>query len=554
MTTDIEIARAHTLEPIADVAAKLDIAPTHLEPYGHHKAKVHPAAGDGRAMDGKLVLVTAITPTPAGEGKTTTTIGLADGLRRIGERGIAAIREPSLGPCLGMKGGATGGGHAQVGPSDEINLHFTGDLHAVTSAHNLLGALLDNAIHHGNGPVLDPRRTVWRRVLDMNDRALRDIVVGLGGKPNGVPRETGFDITAASEVMAALCLAEDLDDLRARMGRIIVGYDFDGAPVTASALHATGAMAALLKDAVKPNLVQTLEGTPVFVHGGPFANIAHGTSSVIADKLALKLADFVVTEAGFGCDLGAEKFFDIMCRSSGLSPSCVVLVATVRALKMHGGVPLKDLDRPDPDAVRRGLPNLEKHLETLAHFGVPELAVVNRFTADTDEEIQVVLDRAAELGHACVVMDSWARGGEGAVDVAREVVRLARGFDGRCRTLYELDATVPEKIEAVAHNVYGAKHVDYTPAARRDLAHVRRLGFDGLPVCIAKTQKSLSDNPRLLGRPKDFLVTVRQIVIAAGAGFLVPITGNIMRMPGLAKEPAAFGIGVDAAGEITGLR
>ena len=553
MATDIEIAHAHTLEPITEVAARIGIDPEHLELYGSHKAKVLKSAGHGHAMDGKLVLVTAITPTPAGEGKTTTTIGLADGLRRVGENAVAAIREPSLGPCLGMKGGATGGGHAQVVPMEDINLHFTGDLHAVTAAHNLLAALLDNTIHHGVGPRIDPRRTVWRRVIDMNDRALRNTVVGLGGRTNGVPRETGFDITAASEVMASLCLAEDLADLEARMGRIIVGYDYERAPITAADLNATGAMAALMRDAVKPNLVQTLEGTPVFVHGGPFANIAHGTSSVIADKLALRLADIVVTEAGFGCDLGAEKFFDIMCRSSGLSPSCVVLVATVRALKMHGGVALADLQRPDPESVHQGLPNLEKHLETLGHFGVPALVVVNRFTADTDEEVRVVTDRVEALGGAVAVMDSWARGGEGATDAAREVARLANGFDGRCKQLYSLEATVEEKIEAVAQKVYGARHVDFTAVARRNLRQIRNLGFDKLPVCIAKTQKSLSDNPLLLGRPKDFLVTVREVIIAAGAGFLVPITGDILRMPGLARRPAAFDIGVDADGNISGL-
>ncbi len=554
MDSDIEIAHAHTLEPIAEVAARIGLRREDLELYGPHKAKVLPSAGEGRAMDGKLVLVTAITPTPAGEGKTTCTIGLADGLRRAGESVVAAIREPSLGPCLGMKGGGTGGGHAQVVPMEDINLHFTGDLHAVTSAHNLLAALLDNAIHHGNGPRLDPRRTVWRRVLDMNDRALRDIVVGLGGRSNGVPRETGFDITAASEVMAALCLAEDLADLEARMGRIIVGYDYERKPITAKDLKATGAMTALLRDAVKPNLVQTLEGTPTFVHGGPFANIAHGTSSVIADKLALRLADFVITEAGFGCDLGAEKFFDIMCRSAGLSPSCVVLVATVRALKMHGGVALSDLGGADPHAVSRGLPNLERHLESLAHFGVPTLVVVNRFTTDTQEEIEVVLERVRDLGHSAEVLDAWAHGGEGAVAAAREVARLARGFEGRCRQIYELDTSVEAKIESVARQIYGARHVDFTSAAKRDLRQIRRLGFEHLPVCIAKTQKSLSDNPKLLGRPKDFLVTVREVIICAGAGFLVPITGNILRMPGLPKKPGTLDIGVDAEGNISGLR
>ncbi len=499
------------------------------------------------------MLVTAITPTPAGEGKTTTTIGLADGLRRIGVNACAALREPSLGPCLGMKGGATGGGYAQVVPMEDINLHFTGDLHAVTSAHNLLAALLDNTLHHGTSPQLDPRRTDWRRVIDMNDRALRNTLVGLGTRGNGVPRQTGFDITAASEVMASLCLAEDIADLQTRMGRIIVGYDYDRAPVTADDLQATGAMTALMKDAVKPNLVQTLEGTPVFVHGGPFANIAHGTSSVIADKLALKLADIVVTEAGFGCDLGAEKFFDIMCRSSGLTPACVVLVATARALKLHGGVAQKDLNTPDAEAVGRGLPNLEKHLETLACFGVPAMVVVNRFTADTDAEVAVITSRVEALGYPARVMTSWANGGEGATDAARVVAELATSFEGTHTPLYADDDPVTDKIHAVATKAYGAKGVEYTGKAKLHLKRVKKLGFEGLPVCIAKTQKSLSDDPKRLGRPEDFVVTVREVLICAGPGFLVPITGDILRMPGLAKRPAAFDIGVDTEGNIIGL-
>ena len=551
--SDLEIARAAKLRPIPDVAAELGIGPDHLEPYGSFKAKVSPSAAEGRALDGKLILVSAITPTPAGEGKTTVTIGLGQALGRIGKRGAIAIREPSLGPCLGMKGGATGGGRSQVAPMEDINLHFTGDLHAITSANNLLAALVDNRLYYQRDPRLDPRRITWRRVLDMNDRSLRDVVSGLGGPLCGVPRESGFDITAASEVMAALCLAEDLADLRARLARIIVGYSYEDEPVTAEDLGAHGAMAALLRDAVKPNLVQTIEGTPAFVHGGPFANIAHGTSSVIAAKLALRLADYVVTEAGFGFDLGAEKFFDIMCRSSGLSPSCVVLVATIRALKLHGGIAVDALGSPNPEAVGRGLPNLEKHLETIHHFGVPVLVALNRFQDDTDEEVAVVRERCARLDLAFAELDIWAQGGAGGEEAAAKMVTLADGFDGQFEPLYSLDQPVQEKIRCVAQIVYGANAVDYTPRARQDLQRIERLGFAGLPVCIAKTQKSLSDNPSLLGRPKDFVVTVREILISAAAGFLVPITGNIMRMPGLSREPAALGIDVDAAGVISGL-
>jgi len=551
LTTDLEIARAATLHPIVDIASQLDLSPDDLELYGPYKAKVSGTTPGSRS--GKLILVSAITPTPAGEGKTTVTVGLGQALARIGKRGAISIREPSLGPCMGMKGGATGGGHSQVLPMEDINLHFTGDLHAISAAHNLLAAIMDNHLYFGHKPRIDPRRKTWRRVLDMNDRALRDVVVGLGGPTDGVPRETGFDITAASEVMAALCLAEDLDDLKQRMGRFIVGFDYEDRPLTAKDLGVTGAMAALLKEAVKPNLVQTLEGTPAFVHGGPFANIAHGTSSVIAAKLALRLADYVVTEAGFGFDLGAEKFFDIMCRSSGLSPACVVLIATIRALKMHGGVKVADLDQPDPGAVERGLPNLEKHLETLAKFEVPELVAVNRFSSDTDDEVQIVLDRCRELGIAAEVADIWTHGGEGGVAVARRMTEIADAFEGSVHPLYELDLSIEEKIRTVAQEVYGAEAVDYAPEARKDIRRIKRLGLDKLPVCIAKTQKSLSDNPRLLGRPKDFVVTVREIHIAAGAGFLIPITGAIMRMPGLPRKPAALNIDVGEDGEISGL-
>jgi formate--tetrahydrofolate ligase len=551
--SDLEIARGAELRPIGEIAAKLGIDEDHLELYGRHKAKVLPGAAADRKPDGKLILVSAITPTPAGEGKTTTTVGLGQALGRLGLNGAISIREPSLGPCLGMKGGAAGGGWSQVVPMEDINLHFTGDLHAITAANNLLAAMADNHLHFRLDPPLDPTRKLWRRVLDMNDRVLRDIVVGLGGPVHGVPRETGFDITAASEVMAALCLAEDAEDLAARLSRMLVGFGYDESPVTAGEIGAVGAMCALLKDAMKPNLVQTLEGTPAFVHGGPFANIAHGTSSVIAAKTALSLADYVVTEAGFGFDLGAEKFFDIFCRESGLSPSCVVLVATVRALKLHGGASLDSLREPDAAAVRAGLPNLEKHLETIDHFGVPELVVLNRFATDTDEEIAAVVDRCNELGVAVEVADVWGHGGEGGVAAARRMVELADSCTERYRPLYALEDTVEEKIEAIAKTVYGAEAVDYLPRAKKDIANIGRLGYAQLPVCIAKTQSSLSDNPKLLGRPKDFVVTVREVLISAGAGFVVPITGNIMRMPGLPRRPAALNIRLDEQGRVDGI-
>ncbi len=551
--TDLDIANAATLKPIGEIAAQLGLTADDIEQYGPYKAKVRLDAASEQPMDGKLILVSAITPTPAGEGKTTVTVGLGQALQRLGKKSVVAIREPSLGPCLGMKGGATGGGYSQVLPMEDINLHFTGDLHAVTTAHNLLSALVDNALYHGEGPELDPRRVAWRRVLDMNDRALRNVVVGLGSPTDGVPRQTGFDITAASEVMAALCLADDLEDLKSRMARFIVGYDSNKNAVTAGDLDAQGSMATLLKDAVKPNLVQTIEGGPAFVHGGPFANIAHGTSSVIADKMALRLGDYVVTEAGFGADLGAEKFFNIMCRSSGLSPSCVALVATARALKMHGGVDKKALNEPDPEAVARGLPNLERHIESIERFGVPLVVCVNRFTRDTDEELQVILERCRALGHRAEVVDVWGQGGAGGEAAAAKIIEAVDGFDGRYTPLYELEQSVEEKIETVAREIYGASGVDFTRKAQLDLKRIERLGLAELPICMAKTQKSISDNAQLLGRPRDFVVTVREIHISAGAGFLVPITGNILRMPGLAKVPAAVNIDIDAQGEISGL-
>jgi formate--tetrahydrofolate ligase len=552
MPTDLSIARAATLRPIVEVAKSIGLTERDLVLYGPHKAKVH---ADGVVGDraGKLILVSAITPTPAGEGKTTLTVGLGQALARIGKRGAIAIREPSLGPCMGMKGGATGGGQSQVLPMEDINLHFTGDLHAITSANNLLSAMMDNHIYFRLEPLLDPRRIAWRRVMDMNDRALRDVVIGLGGPNDGVPRESGFDITAASEVMAALCLSENMADLKARMGRFIVGFDIHNTPITAGDIGAVGAMSALLRDAIEPNLVQTLAGTPAFVHGGPFANIAHGTSSVRSAKLALRLADYVVTEAGFGFDLGAEKFFDIFCRGAGLSPSCVVLIATVRALKMHGGVGLKELGSEDTAAVERGLPNLEKHLETLKRFNVPALVAVNRFTSDTDAEVAVIMNRCKELGVAAEVANVWSEGGEGGAAVAERMVEIADACTTTFKPLYELEDSVEDKIFTIASQVYGAEAVDYTPLAKKGLRRIEKLGLSKLPICIAKTQKSLSDNPKLLGRPKDFVVTVREFQIAAGAGFLIPITGEIMRMPGLPRHPAALDIDMTPDGMIQGL-
>jgi formate--tetrahydrofolate ligase len=538
------------MRPIADVAKSLELDLSHLEPYGRFMAKVGNHAFDGREAQGRLVLVSAITPTPAGEGKTTTSIGLAQGLARIGVRAAVALREPSLGPYLGVKGGGTGGGCSQVVPSDDVNLHFTGDIHAVSSAHNLLAALVDNHLHHGNALGLDSRRVVWRRVMDMNDRALRAIVIGLGGHRQGVPRETGFDITAASEVMAILCLANGVQDLKARLGRIVVGYRGDGTPVTARDLGAVGAMSALLRDAIKPNLVQTTEGVPAFVHGGPFANIAHGTNSIAATRMALSYADIVVTEAGFAFELGAEKFFDINCRYGGFAPSGTVLVVTLRALKMHGGVPLAKVSEPNVAAVEAGLANLEKHVENIRKFEQRCVVAINHFPSDTEEELAVVRERCDVLGLEAVVAKPHSEGGEGCTELAEVVRSLVTRSKGHFKALYDWDQTITEKIQLVASEMYGAQAVDYQPRAKREVAQLERLGFGNLPVCIAKTEQSLSDNPALLGRPKDFLVTVREIQLAAGAGFVIPITGEILRMPGLPTQPLALRFDLSDQGEI----
>ncbi len=538
------------MKPILDIARTLELDPALLEPYGNYKAKVALRALDARVPRGRLILVSAITPTPAGEGKTTTSIGLAQGLARIGVRAAAALREPSLGPYLGMKGGGSGGGMSQVVPADDINLHFTGDIHAVGSAHNLLAAMLDNHLHHGNALAIDSRRVQWRRSLDMNDRALRDMVIGLGGHREGVPRETGFDITAASEVMAILCLARDVHDLKERLARIVVGFRPDGSAVKAADLHAVGAMAALLRDAIKPNLVQTLEGVPAFVHGGPFANIAHGTNSVNATRMALAYADAVVTEAGFAFELGAEKFFDINCRYGGFAPNCTVLVATVRALKMHGGLPLKRIAEPDAGAVERGLENLEKHIENIRKFQQSCVVSINHFPNDTADEIRAVEEGCKRFGVPAVLAKPFSEGGAGCTALAETVWAVAKANPPRFRPLYEWGASIEEKIHAIAHEMYGAEAVDYSLRARRDRTQLEKLGYDNLPVCVAKTQQSLSDNPALLGRPKDFLVTVREIQLAAGAGFIIPITGEILRMPGLPAQPLAERFDLTDDGEI----
>jgi formate--tetrahydrofolate ligase len=545
MPTDIEIARSVEPRPIAEIAGELGLDPEDWRPYGNAVAKIDPTVlqrRPSRSGQPRLVLVSAITPTPAGEGKTTTSIGLAQGLAHLGQSTCLALREPSLGPSFGMKGGATGGGRSQVLPMERINLHFTGDFHAVTSAHNLLSAMLDNHLYFENRLHIDPRRILWRRVIDMNDRALRNVIIGLGGHRQGVPRETGFDITAASEVMAMLCLAEDEEDLRARLERTLVAFTYEGEPVTAEKLSASGAMLVLLRDALWPNLVQTLEGTPVLVHGGPFANIAHGCSSVIASRLALHLADWAITEAGFGFDLGAEKFFDIKCRAAGLDTAAVVLVATVRALKLHGGADRKALAQPDPEAARRGLVNLDKHVENIRHFGESPVVALNRFADDTQEEIDIVRRHCDELTVPFAVSDHHARGGAGATELAQALMQQAERRSRPFRPLYALDDPVPEKILAVARKMYGARDVIFTKAAKRDLRDVERLGYAELPVCIAKTPASLSDDPKLRGRPEDFEVTVREIQINAGAGFLVVLTGDILRMPGLPRKPLAESI------------
>ena len=554
MKTDIEISRSISPRPISEIAEGLGLNASEWQPYGQHIAKVDPSVLDRPAKNGqsKLILVSAITPTPAGEGKTTTSIGLAQGLAKLGESVCLALREPSLGPCMGIKGGATGGGYSQVYPMERINLHFTGDFHAITSAHNLLSAALDNHLHFGNALGIDPRRIVWKRVIDMNDRSLRNIVAGLGGPLHSMPRETGFDITAASEVMAILCLANDADDMRQRLDRIIVGFTRDKEPVFAENLKVSGAMMALLSDALSPNLVQTLEGVPALIHGGPFANIAHGCNSVIATRTALHVADWAVTEAGFGFDLGTEKFFDIKCRSAGVDAAAVVLVATVRALKMHGGRDKTELTEPDADAVAKGLPNLEKHLETAHTFGKPAIVVLNKFGTDTDEETDVVRRRCEELGAAFAVSDHHARGGDGAVELAKAVIETTSSASEPFKPLYELSDPIREKIRKVARSAYGARDVVFTNVAERNIAEAEKLGYAELPVCIAKTQNSLSDDPKLLGRP-DFEVTVRGVQINAGAGFLVILTGDILRMPGLPRKPRAEDIDF-RDGKILGLQ
>ena len=555
LLTDIEIAQSCTMEPIGRIAERANIPESSLEAYGRYKAKVDLSllSQPGR-QDGKLILVTAITPTPAGEGKTTTTIGLADGLRRIGKESAVAMREPSLGPVFGVKGGACGGGYAQVVPMEDINLHFTGDIHAIGAANNLLAAMLDNHIHQGNALGIDPRRVTWRRCVDMNDRQLRALVDGLGGKANGVPREDGFDITVASEIMAVLCLARSISDLKDRLSRIVVGYSYEGKPVTCGQLHAQGAMTALLKDAVKPNLVQTLEGTPAFVHGGPFANIAHGCNSVLATRMALRSAEYAVTEAGFGADLGAEKFLDIKCRAAGLTPSAVVVVATVRALKMHGGLAKTELNREDIPALERGVPNLLRHVSNIKNvYGLPCVVAVNRFPTDTEAELDFIIAKCRELGVNTVLSEVWAKGGEGGEALAKEVVRLCEEEQGDFRCCYELDMPIEKKIEAVVTRVYGGEGVSFTTGALKQLRELTELGFGGLPVCIAKTQYSFSDNPALLGAPEGFTVTVRNLKVSAGAEFIVALTGDIMTMPGLPKSPAAERIDVDGNGVISGL-
>ena len=555
MKTDIEIANSIEIKPIYEIADKLGIDRDLLEPYGRYKAKLPLSLIDKSKIDGKkLILVSAISPTPAGEGKTTISIGLTEGLNRIGKQATVVLREPSLGPVFGIKGGATGGGYSQVVPMEDINLHFTGDFGAIEKAHNLLSALIDNNIQSKTHSLnIDPRTVTWKRVMDMNDRSLRHIIVGLGGTSAGIPRETGFDITAASEVMAILCLSDDFEDLKNRLGNIFIGYTFDKKPIYARDLHAHGAMAALLKDAIKPNLVQTLEGNPAIIHGGPFANIAQGTNSIIATRMGLTLSDYVVTEAGFGFDLGAEKFFDIKCVKAGLKPSAVVMVATVRALKYHGGAKLDQLKEPNLEALKKGVANLEKQVENMKKFNICPVVAINKFVTDTDEEIAFLANKCKELEVPMEVAEVWAKGGEGAENLARLVSKVAEQCTSSMKPLYDWEWSVEKKIETIAKELYGAAAIDYTTEAKSDLKKVMDLGLDKLPVCIAKTQKSLSDNPKLLGRPKDFVVTVRQIEIASGAGFIIPITGSIMRMPGLPDIPAAEKIDIDNNGKITGL-
>lgn len=554
LKTDIEIAQEAKMLPIVDVGEKIGIESDYLELYGNYKAKVSPKLWDKVKdnEDGKLILVTSINPTPAGEGKSTVTVGLGQALNRLKKKAAIALREPSLGPCMGIKGGAAGGGYSQVVPMEDINLHFTGDMHAIGSAHNLLSAMIDNHIHQGNELNIDVRRITWKRAIDMNDRALREIVVGLGGKANGFPRQDGFIITVASEIMAILCLATDFKDLKERIGKIIIGYDKDGNPVTAKDLKADGAMTLLLKDAIKPNLVQTLENVPAFIHGGPFANIAHGCNSIIATKYGLKLADYLVTEAGFGADLGAEKFFDIKCRYGGLKPSAAVVVATIRALKMHGGLKKDELTAENLDALRKGIGNLVKQIENVHKYGIPVVVAINRFKYDTESEIEYVKKSCKDLDVDVSVADVWEKGGEGGIELAEQVINACER-ESEFKPLYELDMPIKDKIKTIAKEIYGADGVGYTKEALRDLKNIKSLGLDNLPVCVAKTQYSLSDNPKLLGRPESFDITVKGLNISAGAGFIVVMTGDIMTMPGLPKSPAAERMDIDEEGKITGL-
>lgn len=553
--SDIEIAQAAKMKPIVEIAKELGIAEDDLELYGKYKAKVSLDVYKNLAdkPDGKLILVTAITPTPAGEGKTTTSVGLTDGLAKLGKKVMVCLREPSLGPSFGVKGGAAGGGYAQVVPMEDINLHFTGDLHAITTAHNLLAALVDNHLHQGNALGIDPRQVVFRRVLDLNERALRNVIVGLGGKANGVPRESGFDITVASEVMAILCLANSLTDLKERFSRIVVAYTYDGKPVTAADVQAQGSMTLVMKDALKPNLVQTLENTPAFVHGGPFANIAHGCNSIMATKTALKLADYVVTEAGFGADLGAEKFYNVKCRYGNLKPDATVIVATVRALKMHGGVARADLATENVEALTKGFANLEKHIENVNKFGVPAVVAINAFPTDTQKELDTLFDLCRKAGAEVAISEVWAKGGEGGVELAQKVLDTLESKPSNFKMLYDTEASIKDKIETIAKEIYGANGVNYTGTAPKDIERYEAMGYGNLPIVMAKTQYSLSDDQTKVGRPTDFDITVREVRLSAGAGFLVAITGAIMTMPGLPKVPAANNIDIDENGVITGL-
>ena len=554
MKTDVEIAQEAQMQHIREIAAKLGLTEDDIELYGKYKAKISLDAWNKvkNGPDGKLVLVTAINPTPAGEGKTTTSVGLADAFHKLGHKVAVALREPSLGPCFGLKGGAAGGGYAQVVPMEDINLHFTGDFHAITTAHNLLAAVIDNHIQQGNALDIDVRRVAWKRVLDLNDRALRNVVIGLGGKAHGVPRETGFDITVASEMMAILCLASDLEDMKKRLGKIVVAYSRDGRAIRAEELNVTGALTLLFKDAIKPNLVQTLEGTPALIHGGPFANIAHGCNSVMATKFALKFADIAITEAGFGADLGAEKFLDIKCRFAGIHPDAVVIVATVRALKMHGGVPKTELGKVDMAALEKGLANLTKHIENVHKFGLPAVVAINAFPTDTKEELDFVEEKCNALGASVALSQVWAKGGEGGVDLAEKVLEAMKQ-PADFHNMYEVEHSIPEKIEAIAKAIYGADGVDFTAPAKKQLAEIEALGLDKMPICMAKTQYSLSDDATKLGRPEGFRITVKELRISAGAGFIVALTGNILTMPGLPKKPAAENMDIDVNGKITGL-